>query len=79
MTSTVLHIMMLIDASVLIVVVLMQSGRAAGFSSAVSGGNAKLNLFSSTKSRGSDKTLEIITTVAVALFFILTAAIKYIV
>lgn len=76
MALTILNIAMLIDAAVMIVAVLMQAGRADGFSTAISGRNAKLNLFSSTKSRGSDKTLEIVSIVTVTLFFLLTIAIK---
>jgi preprotein translocase subunit SecG len=59
----------------LIVVVLLQSGRSAGLSGAISGGAEQL--FGKQKARGIDLVLHRITVVLSVLFFILTIAVTY--
>ncbi|CEG28955.1 preprotein translocase subunit SecG [Bacillus sp. B-jedd] len=59
----------------LIVVVLLQSGRSAGLSGAISGGAEQL--FGKQKARGIDLVLHRITVVLAVLFFILTIAVTY--
>ncbi|MBD8070796.1 preprotein translocase subunit SecG [Bacillus sp. PS06] len=59
----------------LIVVVLLQSGKSAGLSGAISGGAEQL--FGKQKARGLDAVLQKATIVLAVLFFILTIAIAY--
>lgn len=55
---------------VVIVVVLLQSGKTEGASAAIMGGN-KMNIFTRTKERGVDKIMTIITAVLVVSYFTL--------
>lgn len=59
----------------LIIVVLLQSGRSAGLSGAISGGAE--HLFGKQKARGLDLFLHRATVVLSILFFVLTIAIAY--
>jgi preprotein translocase subunit SecG len=59
----------------LIVVVLLQSGKSAGLSGAISGGAE--TLFGKQKARGLDAVLQKATIVLAVLFFVLTIAIAY--
>lgn len=59
----------------LIVVVLLQSGKSAGLSGAISGGAEQL--FGKQKARGIDLILHRITMVLAVLFFILTVLVTY--
>ncbi|MDQ0244672.1 preprotein translocase subunit SecG [Bacillus fengqiuensis] len=59
----------------LIVVVLLQSGKSAGLSGAISGGAEQL--FGKQKARGIDAVLHRMTVVLSILFFILTIAVTY--
>jgi len=59
----------------LIVVVLLQSGKSAGLSGAISGGAE--SLFGKQKARGIDLILHRITIVLSVLFFILALAVTY--
>lgn len=59
----------------LIAVVLLQSGKSAGLSGAISGGAEQL--FGKQKARGLDLVLQRLTIVLVVLFFILTIGIAY--
>ncbi len=59
----------------LIVVVLLQSGKSAGLSGAISGGAEQL--FGKQKARGIDLVLHRITIVLSVLFFILTILVTY--
>ncbi|MBN6885385.1 preprotein translocase subunit SecG [Cytobacillus horneckiae] len=71
-----LLITLLIIVSIgLIVVVLLQSGKSAGLSGAISGGAEQL--FGKQKARGLDLILHRITVVLAVLFFILTIAVSY--
>lgn len=74
--ENVLKIIILIDASVMTIIILMQSGKADGFSAAITGGNKSLNLFSSSKSRGSDLLLDRLSAVTVIIFIILATILR---
>lgn len=70
---TLLTVLLIIVALSLIVIVLLQSGKSAGLSGAISGGAEQL--FGKQKARGMDLVLHRITIVLSVLFFILTLAI----
>ena len=72
---TVLLSLLVIDAIALIVVVLLQSGKSAGLSGAISGGAEQL--FGKQKARGIDAVLHRITVVLAVLFFVLAIAVSY--
>ncbi len=65
--------LLVIVAIALIVVVLLQSGKSAGLSGAISGGAEQL--FGKQKARGMDLVLHRVTIVLATLFFILTIAV----
>lgn len=67
--------LLVIDAIALIAVVLLQSGKSAGLSGAISGGAEQL--FGKQKARGIDLVLHRITVVLVVLFFLLAIAVSY--
>lgn len=70
---TVLTALLLIVAIGLIVVVLLQSGKSAGLSGAISGGAEQL--FGKQKARGLDLVLQRLTIILSILFFVLAIAI----
>ena len=70
---TVITVSLIIFALALIVVVLLQSGKSAGLSGAISGGAEQL--FGKQKARGMDLVLHRVTIVLSVLFFILALAI----
>ncbi len=70
-----LTILLIIVAISLITVVLLQSGKSAGLSGAISGGAE--TLFGKQKARGLDLVLHRTTVVLSVLFFILTLSIAY--
>jgi preprotein translocase subunit SecG len=72
---TFLTVLLVIVSLGLIVVVLLQSGKSAGLSGAISGGAEQL--FGKQKARGLDLVLHRITVVLSVLFFVLTMAVTY--
>ncbi|GAA0441971.1 preprotein translocase subunit SecG [Lentibacillus halophilus] len=70
------HIVLLIDAIIMIVLVLLQSGKSAGLSGAISGGAEQL--FGKQKARGADLFLHRATIVTAVLFFVLAFLSAYI-
>ncbi|MER2107677.1 MAG: preprotein translocase subunit SecG [Solibacillus sp.] len=70
---TLFSTLLIIVALALIVIVLLQSGKSAGLSGAISGGAEQL--FGKQKARGMDLVLHRITIVLGVLFFILALAI----
>lgn len=70
---TLLVTLLVIVSLALIVVVLLQSGKSAGLSGAISGGAEQL--FGKQKARGVDLVLHRVTIVLAALFFILAIAV----
>lgn len=72
----VLLVTLLVIVSIaLIVIVLLQSGRSAGLSGAITGGAEQL--FGKQKARGLDAVLQRITVVLAVLFFVLSIAVTY--
>jgi len=74
--SMFVHILLVIDAIVMIVFVLLQSGKSAGLSGAISGGAEQL--FGKQKARGMDLVLHRGTVITAILFFLLTFTSAYI-
>ncbi|MEK4627326.1 MAG: preprotein translocase subunit SecG [Solibacillus sp.] len=70
---TLLTVLLIIVALALIVVVLLQSGKSAGLSGAISGGAEQL--FGKQKARGMDLVLHRVTIVLSVAFFVLALAI----
>ncbi|MFJ7951308.1 preprotein translocase subunit SecG [Lysinibacillus sp. NPDC096418] len=70
---TVVLVSLIVVSLALIVVVLLQSGKSAGLSGAISGGAEQL--FGKQKARGMDLILHRVTIVLAVLFFILAIAI----
>lgn len=75
MLDTMLTIFLLIDAIAIIAIVLLQSGRSAGLSGAITGGAEQL--FGKKKARGLEAVLSNITVVLAVLFFVLATLIAY--
>ena len=67
--------LLVINCIALIAVVLLQSGKSAGLSGAISGGAEQL--FGKQKARGIDLVLHRITIVLSVLLFVLTIAVSY--
>lgn len=72
---TFLVVLLVIVSIGLIGVVLLQSGKSAGLSGAISGGAEQL--FGKQKARGLDLVLHRVTIVLSVLFFVLTIAVSY--
>ncbi|MBB5324321.1 preprotein translocase subunit SecG [Anoxybacillus tepidamans] len=72
---TLLVTLLVIVSIAMIVVVLLQSGRSAGLSGAITGGAEQL--FGKQKARGLDAVLHRITVVLAVLFFALAIAVTY--
>ncbi|MDE3840076.1 preprotein translocase subunit SecG [Bacillus methanolicus] len=72
---TLLVTLLVIVSIALIIVVLLQSGKSAGLSGAISGGAE--HLFGKQKARGIDLVLHRITIVLSVLFFVLSIAVTY--
>ena len=70
---TLFTVLLIIVAIALIVVVLLQSGKSAGLSGAISGGAEQL--FGKQKARGMDLVLHRVTIVLSVAFFVLALAI----
>lgn len=69
MIKTILNIAALISGGVASVLILLQSGKTTGLNGAL-GSSKSLNLFSVSKSRGSDVVYDRLTIVAVTIFAI---------
>lgn len=75
MLVTILKYIVMIVAIAMIIIILLQGGRADGLTAAF-GGNKSLELFSTTKSRGSDIWLDRITLVLALVFMVIVSIIK---
>lgn len=75
--TTVLKVLLLIVSLAMIAVVLLQSGRSAGLSGAISG--ASEQLLGKQKARGLDALLGKLTVVIAILFILLTLLVAYVV
>ncbi|ANC78428.1 preprotein translocase subunit SecG [Fictibacillus halophilus] len=72
---TAAKILLILVSVALIVVVVLQSGRSAGLSGAITGGAEQL--FGKQKARGIDALLSKLTIILAVLFFILTISVAY--
>ncbi|HLR09437.1 MAG TPA: preprotein translocase subunit SecG [Bacillota bacterium] len=73
---TTVNILLVIDAIIMIVLILLQSGKSAGLSGAISGGAEQL--FGKQKARGIDLFLHRSTIVTAVLFFLLAFLSAYV-
>ncbi|MDA3128732.1 preprotein translocase subunit SecG [Aliibacillus thermotolerans] len=73
--ETLLYVLLIIVSIALIAVVLLQSGRSAGLSGAISGGAEQL--MGKQKARGIEAFLTRATVVLAILFFVLTVLLAY--
>ena len=73
---TAVVILLAIDAIAMITLVLLQSGKSAGLSGAISGGAEQL--FGKQKARGIDAVMHKATIVTAVLFFVLTFLLAYV-
>ncbi|WP_408011753.1 preprotein translocase subunit SecG [Pseudalkalibacillus sp. A8] len=69
-------VLLIIDALGIITIVLLQSGKSAGLSGAITGGAEQL--FGKQKARGIDAVFQKLTIVLAVLFFILTILLAYV-
>jgi preprotein translocase subunit SecG len=69
--------LLIIDTLIMVILVLLQSGKSAGLSGAISGGAEQL--FGKQKARGIDAVLHKATVVTGILFFVLTFLLGYVV
>jgi len=75
--ETLFKVLLIISCICLIAIVLLQKGKSAGLSGAITGGAE--HLFGKQKARGLDLLLQRITVGVAAAFFILTIVVAYIV
>ncbi|SDH21456.1 protein translocase subunit secG [Alteribacillus persepolensis] len=73
--ETLLYVLLIITSIALITVVLLQSGRSAGLSGAISGGAEQL--MGKQKARGVEAFLTRATVVLAVIFFVLTLLLAY--
>ncbi|MFD3446496.1 preprotein translocase subunit SecG [Microbacteriaceae bacterium 4G12] len=74
--STFLSVLLIIVSITLIVLVILQSGKSAGLSGAISGGAEQL--FGKQKARGLDAVLHRLTIIFAVLFFVLAILVTYV-
>ena len=74
--TTPAEIVLLVLSFIMIGIVLLQSGKSQGASSAIMGGN-KMNIFTRTKERGAAKIMTIITAVLAVAFFLTAILANY--
>lgn len=75
MLLNIASVLLIISCIALIVLVLLQSGKSAGLSGAISGGAE--HLFGKQKARGIDLVLHRATVVVSIVFFVLAVAVSY--
>jgi len=75
--ATIVNILLIINAIIMVVFIVLQSGTSAGLSGAISGGAEQL--FGKQKARGLDLVLHRGTVITASLFFILAFVSAYIV
>lgn len=74
--ATAINVLLIIDAIILIILVLLQSGKSEGLSGAISGGAEQL--FGKQKARGIDLVLHRGTVITGTLFFLLAFLSAYV-
>src|SRR5699024_12387120 len=67
--ATAVHVVLVLDAIIMIIFILLRSGKSAGLSSAISGGAEQL--FGKQKARGMELVLHRGTVITPAVFFVL--------
>lgn len=72
-----INILLMVDAGLIIILVLLQSGKSDGLSAAFTG-SGDLNLFAVQKERGPEKVISRLTLFCGILFFILVVALQVI-
>ena len=75
--TTAINVILVIDAIVMIVFIVLQSGKSAGLSGAISGGAEQL--FGKQKARGMDLILHRGTVVTASVFFVLAFISGYVI
>lgn len=70
-----LNILLMVVSGIIILLVLLQSGKSDGLSAAFTG-SGDLNLFKATKERGPEKTLSRTTLLMMIIFFALVIALQ---
>lgn len=70
-----INILLMVDAGLMIILVLLQSGKSDGLSAAFTG-SGDLNLFAVQKERGPEKVISRLTLACGILFFILVIALQ---
>lgn len=70
-----LNILLMVDAGLMIILVLLQSGKSDGLSAAFTG-SGDLNLFAVQKERGPEKVLSYATLICGVIFFALVIALQ---
>lgn len=70
-----LNILLMVDAGLIIILVLLQSGKSDGLSAAFTG-SGDLNLFAVQKERGPEKLISRLTLLCGIIFFILVIALQ---
>ncbi|MBD5424405.1 MAG: preprotein translocase subunit SecG [Allobaculum sp.] len=73
--ENIFNVLLMIDAAILIILVLLQSGKSDGLSAAFTG-SGDLNLFAVTKERGPEKLISRLTLGCGILFFALVIALQ---
>lgn len=77
MMENMINILLMVDAGLLIILVLLQSGKSDGLSAAFTG-SGDLNLFAVQKERGPEKVISRLTLFCGILFFVLVIALQII-
>ncbi len=72
----ILDILLIINAALVIILALLQSGQSEGLSSAFTGGSGGLNLFQNTKERGAEKIMSQLTLISGISFLVLTVLVR---
>ena len=66
-----IDVLLMMVSAILILLSLLQGGKSEGLSSAFTGGNSGLNLFSDVKERGPERIMSVATMIVGGLFFVL--------
>ncbi|MEY8380020.1 preprotein translocase subunit SecG [Ileibacterium valens] len=75
--ENIINILLMVDAGLLIILVLLQSGKSDGLSAAFTG-SGDLNLFAVQKERGPEKVISRMTLACGILFFVLVISLQII-
>lgn len=73
--ENIINILLMVDAGLIIILVLLQSGKSDGLSAAFTG-SGDLNLFAVQKERGPEKVISRMTLICGILFYVLMIALQ---